>query len=82
MSEKVINRTTGYQDINDYIDKYERMYAPWITGFDDIQSLAKVLDLKVSDNFSTAELFKKYRPNRSLESNIFKFYFVCTLEKL
>ena len=58
------------------------MYAPWITGFDDIQSLAKDLGLEVSDNFSTAELFKKYRPNRSLESNIFKFYFVCTLEKL
>lgn len=82
MSEKVINRTTGYQDINDYIDKYESMYAPWITGFDDIQSLAKNLGLKVIDNFSTAELFKKYRPNLSLESNIFKFYFVCTLDKL
>lgn len=82
MSEKVILRTTGYQDINDYIDKYESMYAPWITGFDNIEILAKDLGMKVVENFSTADLFKKYRPNRCLESNIFKFYFVCTLEKL
>lgn len=82
MSEKVISRTTGYQDINDYIDKYESMYTPWITGFDNIEVIAKNLGLKVIDNWSTADLFKKYRPNRSLESNILNFYFVCTLENL
>jgi O-methyltransferase involved in polyketide biosynthesis len=82
MSDKVISRTTGYQDINDYIDKYESLYAPWISGFENIEPLAKSLGLKVIENFSTADLHNKYRPNRFLESNIFKFYFVCTLEKL
>ena len=82
MSDKVISRTTGYQDINDYIDKYESLYVPWITGFETIEPLAKDLGLKVLENLSTAELQKKYRPNRSLESNLFKFYFVCTLENL
>ncbi len=82
MSDKVISRTTGYQDINDYIDKYESMYVPWITGFENIEPLANDLGLKVIESFSTAELHKKYRPNRSLESNLFKFYFVCTLENL
>ncbi len=80
MSEKVILRTTGYQDINDYIDKYESMYAPWITGFDKIATLADELHVKVIENFSTADLHAQYRPRRSLESNLFKFYFVCTLE--
>ncbi|WP_293246769.1 MULTISPECIES: class I SAM-dependent methyltransferase [unclassified Microcoleus] len=80
MSEKVILRTTGYQDINDYIDKYESMYAPWITGFDQIASLAEELNLKLIENFSTADLHAQYRPLSSLESNLFKFYFVCTLE--
>ncbi len=80
MSEKVIARTTGYQDINDYIDKYESMYAPWITGFENIETLAEELNLKIIDNFSTAELHQQYRPQRSLESNLLKFYFVCTLE--
>ncbi|MEG4802095.1 hypothetical protein QUB63_20155 [Microcoleus sp. ARI1-B5] len=80
MSEKVILRTTGYQDINDYIDKYESMYAPWITGFDQIATLTDELNLKLIENFSTADLHAQYRPLRSLESNLFKFYFVCTLE--
>ncbi|MCW6053723.1 class I SAM-dependent methyltransferase [Microcoleus sp. A2-C5] len=82
MSEKVILRTTGYQDINDYIDKYESMYAPWITGFDQISTLADELNLKLIENFSTADLHVQYRPRRSLESNLFKFYFVCTLENM
>lgn len=82
MSEQVIFRTTGYQDINDYIDKYESMYAPWITGFEKIASLAEELNLKVIENFSTADLHAQYRPLRSLESNLFKFYFVCTLENM
>jgi methyltransferase (TIGR00027 family) len=80
MSEQVIARTTGYQDINDYIDKYESMYTPWITGFENIETLADELKLKIIDNFSTAQLHQQYRPHRSLESNLFKFYFVCTLE--
>ena len=80
MSQKVIARTTGYQDINDYIDKYESMYAPWITGFENIETLAEDLKVKIIDNFSTAELHEQYRPHRSLESNLLKFYFVCTLE--
>lgn len=82
MSEKVILRTTGYQDINDYIDQYESMYAPWITGFDKIATLADELNLKVIEDFSTADLHAQYRPGRSLESNLFKFYFVCTLENM
>lgn len=80
MSEKVIARTTGDRDINDYIDKYESMYAPWITGFENIQILAQELKLKIIDNFSTAQLHEQYRPQRSLGSNLLKFYFVCTLE--
>ena len=80
MSEQVILRTTGYQDINDYIDKYESMYAPWITGFEKIATLADELNFKLIENFSTADLHAQYRPNRTLESNLFKFYFVCTLE--
>lgn len=80
MSDKVISRTTGYEDINDYIDRYEKLYTPWITGFKNIEPLAKDLGLKVIDNFSMTELFNQYRPNCALKSNLFDFYFVCTLE--
>jgi methyltransferase (TIGR00027 family) len=80
MSEKVISRTTGDRELNDYIDKYESMYAPWITGFENIETMTQEMGLKLIENFSTAELHKQYRPRRVLESNIFNFYFVCTLE--
>lgn len=82
MSDKVISRTTGYEDINDYIDRYEKLYTPWITGFENIEPLAKNLGLKVIENFSITELFNKYRPNCPLSSNLFYFYFVCTIENL
>lgn len=81
MSDKVILRTTGYEDINDYIDRYEKLYTPWITGFESIEPLAQDLGLNVLENLSMTELFNKYRPNRPLESNLFSFYFVCTLER-
>lgn len=80
MAEKVITRSTGHDDINDYIAQFEAMGAPWKSGFDDIRAEAGALDLKVIENFSTAELHQKYRPGRPLRSNLFKFYFVCTLE--
>ncbi len=82
MSDKVILRTTGYEDINDYIDRYEKLYTPWITGFESIEPLAQVSGLNILENLSMTALFHKYRPNRSLESNLFYFYFVCTLERL
>jgi methyltransferase (TIGR00027 family) len=81
MSDKVILRTTGYDDINDYIDRYEKLYTPWITGFESIEPLAQDLGLNVLENLSMTELFNKYRPNHPLESNLFSFYFVCTLER-
>ena len=81
MSDKVILRTTGYEDINDYIDRYEKLYTPWITGFESIEPLAQDLGLNVLENLSMTELFNKYRPNHPLESNLFSFYFVCTLER-
>lgn len=81
MSDKVISRTTGYDDINDYIDRYEKLYTPWITGFENIEPLANKLGLRVVENFSMTELFNKYRPNCPLVSNLFYFYFVCTLEQ-
>lgn len=81
MSDQVIARTTGYEDINDYIERYEKLYTPWITGFANIKPLAKDLSFKVVENFSMTKLFNKYRPNCPLESNLFSFYFVCTLEQ-
>ena len=80
MSDQVIARSTGYSDMDDYMNKLEKMGAVWKSGFANIENLAKKVNLKVVDNFSTAELHREYRPQSSLDSNIFRFYFLCTLE--
>lgn len=82
MSERVIARTTGCQELNDYIDKFIEMGAPWLTGFADITELAESLNLQIVEHFSTAELSQKYCGDRALESNLFDFYFLGTLEKV
>ncbi|HLO47099.1 MAG TPA: SAM-dependent methyltransferase [Kamptonema sp.] len=81
MSDQVITRTTGYSDMDDYMNKLEQMGAIWKSGFANIEQLANQVNLKVVDNFSTAELQQEYFPHPSLKSNIFRFYFLCTLEK-
>ncbi|WP_449416827.1 class I SAM-dependent methyltransferase [Phormidium nigroviride] len=80
MSDQVIARSTGYSDMDDYMNKLEKMGAVWKSGFANIDDLAKKVNLKVVENFSTAELHREYCPHVSLASNIFRFYFLCTLE--
>jgi len=79
MSEKVITRTTGHDDLDTYIDHIAAMGAPWLSGIDDLGALAGELGLEVEDRHSASELFARYRPGRSLESKLFDFYFVATL---
>lgn len=80
MSDRVITRSTGYADMDDYMNKLEKIGAVWKSGFANIENLAKKVNLKVVNNYSTAELHREYHRDSSLESNIFRFYFLCTLE--
>ena len=78
-SEKLINRTTGHEDLNKFMDQFSGMSAHWITGFDKIEPLAEQAGLKLIDNYSMWDLFHKYRPKHIQESGIFRYYSVCTL---
>jgi hypothetical protein len=55
------------------------MGAPWLSGIDDIRGLARELGLQVVEDFSTGELYRKYR-GRPASSPIFQHYSICTLE--
>jgi methyltransferase (TIGR00027 family) len=79
MSEKVITRSTGQDDLDTYIDHIAGMGAPWLSGIDDIAALAGELGLEVGDSYSAAELFARYRPGQGLDSKLFDHYFVATL---
>lgn len=82
MHRKVIERTTGYSDLNGYIDHLARMGAPWVSGFDDITPVADAGGLRVHDQYTAAQLAARYQPHVPLHSPLFDFYSVCTLARI
>ncbi|HWY71185.1 MAG TPA: SAM-dependent methyltransferase [Terriglobales bacterium] len=79
LTESVITKTTGDADLTILVESFEGMGAPWVSGIDDIHSLARELGLRVVENFSTGELYRKYR-GRPTSSQVFQHYSICTLE--
>jgi methyltransferase (TIGR00027 family) len=78
LSDRVIHRTTGYPDINDYINELEKLGAPWHAGFKNMENFLRSLGFDPIENLSTAELYQQYYPDRPLPSELLQFYFVCT----
>ena len=81
LSDQVIAKTTGYVELDDYIEQLEQRGAPWITGFNDMTCFTKGLGLDIAETYSAAQLHDRYRPQLPLPSPIFQFYFVCTVTR-
>jgi methyltransferase (TIGR00027 family) len=79
LTESVITKTTGDASLTALVESFEAMEAPWLSGIDDIHDLAGELGLGVVENFTTGELYWKYR-GRLASSPIFAHYSICTLE--
>ena len=79
LTESVILKTTGDAGLTTLVESFEAMRAPWLSGIDDIHSLARELDLRVVENYTTGELYRAYRGRRA-SSPVFQHYSICTLE--
>ena len=79
LSESVITKTTGDEGLTILVESFEAMGAPWLSGIDDIHSLTGEVGLRVIENVTTAELYRRYR-GRTGGSPIFDHYSICTLE--
>jgi hypothetical protein len=79
LTESVITKTTGDASLTILVESFEAMGAPWLSGIDDIHSLARELGLRIVENFTTGELYRKYR-RRPGTSPIFQHYSICTLD--
>jgi methyltransferase (TIGR00027 family) len=79
MADSVISKTTGDPGITNLVERFANMGAPWLSGISDLEAFADEMNLRVMENFKTAELRQTYWPGRLLDSPIFKFYSVCTL---
>ena len=79
LTQAVITKTTGDASLTILVESFEAMGAPWLSGIDDIGTLAAELGLRVVENFTTGELYRRYR-GRPGSSPIFQHYSICTLE--
>ncbi len=79
LSESVVTKSTGDAGLTILVESFEAMGAPWLSGIDDIQGLARELDMRVVENVTTDELYRTYR-GCSTSSPVFQHYSICTLE--
>jgi len=79
MADEVISKTTGDAGITRLAESFANIGAPWVSGIRDIQALADEMNLRVVENFKTADLHRAYWPRRRLASPIFRFYSLCTV---
>jgi len=79
MADEVICKTTGDAGITRLVESFANMGAPWVSGIRDIQALADEMNLRVIENFKTADLHRAYWPGRRLASPVFNFYSICTV---
>jgi methyltransferase (TIGR00027 family) len=80
LSESVIAKSTGDASLTILVESFEAMRAPWVSGIDDVGALAAELGMQVVENFTTGELYRKYRGHPA-SSGIFEHYSICTLER-
>jgi methyltransferase (TIGR00027 family) len=80
LAEAVITKTTGEVGLTRMAEGFADMGAPWVTGFDNIRALARHVNLRLIDNVTSGDLYRRFRPHVSLDRPIFgPFYSVCTL---
>jgi methyltransferase (TIGR00027 family) len=79
LTEAVIRKTTGNASLTTLVESFEAMRAPWLSGIDDVHSLADEVGVQVIENVTTGELYKRYRGRPAL-SPIFEHYSICTME--
>jgi methyltransferase (TIGR00027 family) len=78
LTESVVMKTTGNVDLTALVESFEAMRAPWLSGIDDIDGLAREVGLRVVENFTTRALYCEYR-GRPTSSPVFDHYSICTL---
>jgi methyltransferase (TIGR00027 family) len=79
LTQSLIAKTTGDASLTILVESFEAIRAPWLSGIDDIHSFARELGMRVVENCTTGELYRKYR-GRSASSPVFQHYSICTLE--
>ncbi|MBU8854952.1 class I SAM-dependent methyltransferase [Bacillus sp. FJAT-26377] len=77
LSQKLINRATGFKRSEDLLNGFSQIGAPWNTGFDDISDLAKQVGLLVKENFLIADYSNEIGKDIHIDPKLFDDYSIC-----
>jgi methyltransferase (TIGR00027 family) len=77
MAESVVAKTTGDPAITKFVESFESMGAPWLSGIRDVRALARERGLNLIENFKTSELAQAF--GRPITSPISGLYSLCTI---
>jgi O-methyltransferase involved in polyketide biosynthesis len=80
MTEAVIAYATGDEGTSGFVRRFAAMSASWYFGVDDLDALAGEAGMIVVDKVKMADLHRKHRPSRLLDTAAFyEHYSLCTL---
>ncbi|HEY8095346.1 MAG TPA: SAM-dependent methyltransferase [Methylobacter sp.] len=82
MAEEVIAKTTGDHEITNVVERFSAMGAPWIYGVNDLEKLASACGMAIMESLKMADLHGAYWPDIQLDSPIYYYYSICTLQSL
>lgn len=80
LAEEVVEKRTGDRMVTAIAERFADMGAAWIGGICDLRSLASTCGFKVADNKKFTDLHRAYWPNKEIESVMYDYYSICTLE--
>jgi methyltransferase (TIGR00027 family) len=80
MAEEVIAKTTGDHEITNVVERFSAMGAPWIYGVNDLEKLASACGATIMESVKMADLHGAYWPGEQLDSPIYEYYSICTLQ--
>ncbi len=79
VSEEMIRRQTGFVGADELVRGFEKMGAPWVTGFADIGPIAERAGRRVVENKLMVDVVPPSRFRPGLSRELFRHYSVCTL---
>jgi len=82
MTEEVIAKATGDPEVTSLIERFASMGAPWNYGISDVRSLAERAAATILEIVKIADLHRAYWPNQPLDSQIYDYYSICTLQSV
>jgi methyltransferase (TIGR00027 family) len=82
MTEEVIAKATGDPEVTSLVERFASMGAPWNYGISDVRSLAEKAATTILENVMIADLHRVYWPNQPLDSPIYDYYSICTLQSV